>query len=148
MPGYKAIARANAEAARRQKLRTEGVPSRLLQLEKVNKWREAFKLTPFKPDWTVGSKRKWEAKYKYEKQLYDYNASMRNRRLAGFAAEQRKRVRKTKTQARAFGPSSPTSGAASTGGNLSTYKRYGKTSLIQRALQTGNAPQSGISVPK
>ena len=147
MPGYKAIARQTAETARRQKIRTEGITARLPLLEQANKWRKEFNLKAYTPAWTLGSKRKWEAKYKYEQQLYAYNAGMRNKRFAGFATEQRKRVRKTKTRARSFGPSLRKQEAPA-GGNLSTYRRTGKTSLIQRALQTGNAPQSGISVPK
>lgn len=136
------------ETGRNSRERSRSLILKGKQRLEVNKWRKEFGYKEYESGW--GTKNP-SFDYNYEKDLYKYNVAVRNNQHATYAAEQRKRVRKTKTRRRAFGPSTSlraNGNSGSNGGEISNYRRVGKTSLIQRALQTGSSSKTGISVPK
>lgn len=128
------------------------------KMQEIRGWEaEGYKLTIPSVKSRFGRNRKWNMKYQAEKANYQAwkqgkanEAAYREEMNRRYGKQARKLARKRKTVARVTGPASPkASMAQGSGTNTALYRRRGKTSLIQRAVQTGLVRSgNGTQIPK
>lgn len=137
----------NAYATRQQALNVYGLRKRRKDLAKINAMRKEMGLNPWLGRETHGRNRVWNAKYKAMRNAYKGWIAQRDAAWEQMGQSARVLARKqANTRASMFsGGSSSSSGQGSNDGNIATYRRRGKTSLIQRAVGTGGVkPGTGL----
>ena len=114
-----------------------GIPKRRKKLAEINAWRKEFGLDEQTGDYTKGQNSVWNAKYKYERNLYRANVANREAGWRTMGGSARVLARKQQTNRSNLAVNRKNAAGQTDGGNIATYRRRGKRSLIQRAVQTG-----------